>query len=87
MVGMVVVAVTVPLQALRALRPTLTGDICGTLLLCLQQCLTAAPVSQVAREVGLELLLTLRSLLSVMPARKMLLYPQVRLVWVHPMLG
>eukprot|EP00775_Hariotina_reticulata_P013221 gene13221-13351_t len=64
-------------QALRALRPALTGDMCGTLLLCLQQCLAAAANSQVAREVCLELLLTLRSLLNVMPARKLLLYPQL----------
>jgi hypothetical protein len=31
----------------------------------------------VAREVALELLLTLRSLLEALPARKLLLYPQV----------
>jgi hypothetical protein len=51
---------------------------CATLLSCLQQCLAAADASHVAREVALELLLTLRSLLEVLPARKLLLYPQVR---------
>lgn len=71
------------LQALRALRPPLTADMCSTLLTCLQQCLAAADTSAVAREVGLELLLTLRSLLEVLPARKLLLYPQVGLECVH----
>lgn len=66
------------LQVLRALKPPLTADMCTTILLCLQQCLTAVPTSAVAREVALELLLTLRSLLDTLPARKLLLYPQVR---------
>jgi hypothetical protein len=64
-------------QVLRALQPPLTADMCSTLLSCLQQCLAAADASHVAREVALELLLTLRSLLEVLPARKLLLYPQV----------
>jgi hypothetical protein len=65
------------MQVLRALQPPLTADMCGTLLSCLQQCLAAADASPTAREVALELLLTLRSLLEALPARKLLLYPQV----------
>jgi hypothetical protein len=65
------------MQVLRALQPPLTADMCSTLLSCLQQCLAAADASHVAREVALELLLTLRSLLEALPARKLLLYPQV----------
>eukprot|EP00878_Enallax_costatus_P017644 GHUV01018538.1.p1 GENE.GHUV01018538.1~~GHUV01018538.1.p1 ORF type:complete len:869 (+),score=314.27 GHUV01018538.1:690-3296(+) len=68
---------SVLIQVLRALKPPLTADMCSTLLLCLQQCLAAAPSSAIAREVALELLLTVRSLLEVLPARKLLLYPQV----------
>jgi hypothetical protein len=64
-------------QVLRALQPPLTADMCSTLLSCLQQCLAAADASHVAPEVALELLLTLRSLLEALPARKLLLYPQV----------
>ncbi|WIA40102.1 hypothetical protein OEZ86_013510 [Tetradesmus obliquus] len=64
-------------QVLRALAPPLTADMCSTLLACLQQCLAAADASHVAREVALELLLTLRSLVEALPARKLLLYPQV----------
>lgn len=64
-------------QVLRSLQPQLTGDMCAILLLCLQQCLVAAEGSSVARDVALELLLTLRELLEALPARKLLLYPQV----------
>lgn len=66
-------------QVLRALAPQLSGDMCSILLVCLQQCLvTAADGSPVARDVALELLLTLRGLLEALPVRKLLLYPQVR---------
>lgn len=64
-------------QVLRSLQPQLTGDMCSVLLLCLQQCLAAAEGSAVARDVALELLLTLRELLEALPTRKLLLYPQV----------
>lgn len=67
-----------PLQVIRALKPQLTGDICSTLLACLQQCLAAAECSNVARDVALELLLTLRELLHTLPGGKLLLYPQVQ---------
>jgi hypothetical protein len=65
-------------QVMRSLRPQLTGDMCSILLLCLQQCLAAAEGSAVARDVALEVLLTLRELLESLPAHKLLLYPQVR---------
>jgi hypothetical protein len=65
-------------QVLRSLQPQLTGDMCSILLLCLQQCLAAAEGSAAARDVALELLLTLRELVDALPARKLLLYPQVR---------
>ena len=74
---------SVSTQVLRALKPPLTADMCSTLLLCLQQCLAAAPTSAVAREVALELLLTVRSLLEVLPARKLLLYPQASIAVVN----
>lgn len=65
-------------QVLRALQPQLTADMCSMLLLCVQQCLSVAEVSAAARDAALELLLTLRELLAALPARKLLLYPQVR---------
>jgi len=66
-------------QVVRSLQPLLTGDMCSTLLLCLQQCLGAPDGSVVARDVALELLLTLRELVEALPARKLLLYPQVNM--------
>ncbi|MEW5300011.1 MAG: hypothetical protein WDW36_002975 [Sanguina aurantia] len=63
------------LQTFRALQPALSADICATLLLCLHQCCVAT--CPAAAEVGVEVVGTLRHLITSLPPGRMVVYPQV----------